>query len=610
MLAIDNNIKELTLEEFTKVGYGVAVPLEYFKNGNVTEVIKKCEQFDDYFIKNPKLGSLLKQLQGDLQLNRLEFMKMFHENDKYFKQGQREHSMDASFRRIIRNAVGIKMQNLVVLPEKEIVRDRFNDAQMKNLRDRIEQILTGRETQIIAKRTRLNLHPNSLEKIRIGNELYAILPTSKFEIKVEREKYGQWISEFYEENGRAPTQREFMKICGGFLNHELKSGRTYNDILKNQGVPINFEMKYDWTDPEHRKLPKEWSMDFYEQNGRAPMKKEFGEVWGGFITHEKAKGKTYNDSLREWKLPLNFEKKYDWTNPEHRELPRKWASLFFEKHGRAPTQQESEKLWGGFLHYEQRKKNSYNDILREWKLPLNYEKNYDWTKSEHRELPRKWVLTFIENHGRTSSQREFGELWNGFIKNEQRNGKSYNDILTDFGLPNREISKFQKEGRAFHAVGKEFSPYLYNKPLHEPFIRHPFLKTAGRDHLKPDEVVNSQRLKIKNNVILLNRGQRLDKIVEYKRSFHALEEKDWELYTKVCKEMDVYLLKGEHTHSIFKNGCKITFYSKNDLIGNLKDEINEINHTRIKKLIEEIEDIDSGILNSQQSKISEYLSNR
>jgi len=100
----------------------------------------------------------------------------------------------------------------------------------------------------------------------------------------------------------------------------------------------------------------------------------------------------------------------------------------------------------------------------------------------------------------------------------------------------------------------------------------------------------------------------LDTIIDVKRSFGGLKEKDTVIYPLLAKKVEIYLLKGDINQLVHnKYGSQIVFYPKSELIKKLRSKINSLNKEKILKLIKDIWDLDKGVDEQTQSDLRDYL---
>jgi len=114
-------------------------------------------------------------------------------------------------------------------------------------------------------------------------------------------------------------------------------------------------------------------------------------------------------------------------------------------------------------------------------------------------------------------------------------------------------------------------------------------------------------IRVLNQNFYLDDGQKLDKIVEFKRSFGSMSPKDWNIYTKFAKRIDVFLLTGKNVKIYEKNDYKIVFHTRKDLYTMLRKKVTPKNKAKIESVIKDIEIIIRGKNNTQQKPLQTSL---
>ncbi|NVM55674.1 MAG: hypothetical protein HWN66_18385, partial [Candidatus Helarchaeota archaeon] len=784
-----------TIESFLesdalKHGYGILVPLEIIENGQLRETLKEFSHFEKKFLRNPEFGSVLGHLRERLQLSARDFDKSI-----------------VKYKSILNN--NINLYEFLHLPENPIIQQKLTQGEIETLEKKLNNILVSENTSIYAqgkKSYEVNFHPENLEKIKIGNKNYMRLPISKWELAGKREEIKQWVLNYYKDFKKAPTSKQFSAQFVGFINHEAKAyNRTYNQFLKECKIPPNKEREHNWTDPATIKLVKDWIIDFVTAHGRSPYYREVMGKFGGFYHYLKQKKFTYNEFLKVQGHVPNLEYKHDWADPatiksvekwvvdfvkaygrspylaelikefggfqrylKHEKLVyneflkarghvpnleyehnwsdpstiksvENWITDFAEAHGRSPFLRELQEKFGGFTHYLKYKKLTYNKFLKERGHVPNLEYEHDWAEPAtiksvenwvadfvkvygrspfFRELQEKfggfqyyltgkkltyneflkargyipnveyehdwadpsiiksvenWIADFAEAHGRSPYYREvlgkFGGLqhyltgkkltYNEFLKARGhtanfggeynwsepttirtvedwvadfvkiygrspllvevgkkfggfstyliREGLTWNGFLEARGYQTHELEEAIKEGVIFDKVGKDCMEVLYD--FHQFRVFHPLLKNHKQKYVIPDCIVHDFSkipLKTIGKSIYLEVGQRFDTIIEIKRSFASISAKEWEIYALMAKKMKVYFLKGNINLIQDKNGCQIMFYSKNELIQQLRSEITPDNKKKIESLIEKIYALDKRLDLQGNKKLDDF----
>lgn len=67
----------------------------------------------------------------------------------------------------------------------------------------------------------------------------------------------------------------------------------------------------------------------------------------------------------------------------------------------------------------------------------------------------------------------------------------------------------------------------------------------------------------------------------------SMQKKDFELYPKYTKSMDIFILRG-NAINYKKHGCEFNFYNIKDLTNMLKDKIKATNQKDIKSALSNI----------------------
>jgi len=331
---------------------------------------------------------------------------------------------------------------------------------------------------------------------------------------------------------------------------------------------------------------------------------------------------SYNDFLKSCNLPLNKVHTYNWSEPKTWEQVRRWAENFyavtyiFEKEGRSPTQRQTREKFGrGFETSIRRKKISYNNLLKSWELPLNQEHLNDWSDPKNWGKVKRWAQNFyavtyiFDKEGRSPTHRELNGHFTGINGYLAANKIAHKDLLKKWNLPLIDSDQILDEGLLFDELGKDCLKLINETAIVNPIIYNTMLKGDRKEFRRPDGIMHdfsNSPVKRIGRRIYLDENQQIEGIVDFKRSYGSMRHKDWTIYTKLAKKMDIFLLKGKHK-SCEVNGCKITFYSKDDLILFLRNKITPVTKIRIESLIEKIEMLNRGVDSTTQKTIHAYL---
>ncbi len=560
------------ISEFKKHPYGIWIPSEIIEEKKLSPLLRKYGFFMEYSLKNPELGKFLQQIQANLELNNRNFSKII--------------KLDPSdYSKVIKNRRGIIIKNILYFHEHPLIKNRFTEKQVDNIKKQFESFLTDKNSIISWSRMKLNFHPDNLERVQFDDADYVILPTSNWETKEKRYQISKWAKFFWEQNKSPPKISDFKKKFKGYHTYLGNKNITHNSILKSLELPVNVEYCYDWSNPKDWEVAKEWAQGFYigtfffgsifGKEGRSPTRREIGMKFGGLDKHLRRKGvptvageikiNTHNELLRFWELPLNREITYDWSDPKLWEIVRDWTqgfyisisffSSFSGEKGRSPTVKEISSQFGkglyNFLHDK-----GYFDVKKNISI---------------------------------SSHNELMQFWN---------------------LPITELEKVNKEGKVFDKIGKECLnlKLLFANAVIEHAVYHPSLKNSGKKFVIPDGIIhdfNENPIMKKGKKIFLKKIQRIDKFVDFKRNFGSMERKDWDLYTKLAKTMDIFLLHG--VKKIYrKNGCKITFHPINKFISMLRNKISPLNKSGVELIIRKIELLKRGIIDKAQINLYNF----
>ena len=449
---------------------------------------------------------------------------------------------------IAENLRGINLKKILYLPENPAVQNELTQAEIKSLKKNLETLITSKNTCLrISSQDILNFCPANLERIKIGTQDYVILPTSKWELKGKREEIKQWTIKYYEINKQAPNTKKFNDQFPGFLDHERRVySRTWNHFLNECRIPLNYERLFDWTKPEHVEIVSGWIKEYNDRFHRSPPEAKLNEKFPGFLTHLiRYENKRYNEFLQKKGYPLNREvcEYRAWSDPANIKIVKDWIGGYVNSHGDAPPEAEITREFGGFIHYLRQREN----------------------------------LTYLE-----------------FLKSN--------------GYPVIDFDEKQAEGYSFEKFGNDCMEILYG--IHQYRVVHPVVNEYDHKYAIPDSIVHDfakEPLKVIGKTVYLDDGQKLDMLIDFKRSFGGVDIKEWEIYTKMAKKLNIYILKGDYRLVYEKNGCLITFYSKVDLIDQLKMKKNPTNKDKIEFLIKKIHAIDRRLDIETQTEIHDYL---
>ncbi|NVM52657.1 MAG: hypothetical protein HWN66_03055 [Candidatus Helarchaeota archaeon] len=574
--------------------YGIEVPIEVIKKGKLSNFLVTKKLFTGFSIKNPSLGPYLDRLRNKIGITRAQFCEIF---------GKAANRYNI----IVNGMEGINLEMFLDVPKHPIVQKELTAIQLNNLKVKFENFLTAQNTIIVWSKIRLKFNLNNLEKIKLNNQIYVILPITNWEVKKTRDAVKEYIIEYYKKNIRAPDTVKIRKKFSGFIESERLSGRTYNDFLRECKIPPIREKIYNWADPKDRKIVEDWVIESYNEFGQPPTGEEAREKFSGFVGYLSRHGTTWNDYLRSHGYPLHLEMKYDYSDPQTQKEIIKWIEDYVDFYGRSPTSDELKEVFGGFINYLLRQGMTWNDFLKKYGFPINLEINYDWSDPKNIAKVETWLKNYFDKYEESPSAPEVDNVWGGFRVHIGKLGKTLNDFLQSRGYPIYDKEKNQKEGDLFDNLGK-FSLNLINKNcLINYRVHHPTLEST-ESYLIPDGIVHNlaeKPIKLKGKSIFLKRGQKLDEIIEFKRSYGGIKPKDWAKYPKIAKKIKFYLLKGGvNIPPVEIHGCKISFHSKKELITELKMRANPSNRSKINKTIQKIFSLDKGITDLDDEQLS------
>ncbi len=560
-------------------------------------------------------------------------------------------------------------EKIQLLKNSDLTDDELDSLKQNRhlLQKTIDRILLGEDTTIFTRGSSVtwNFHPANLKSVQYKNQDHIIIPTGKWEVKATREEISSWIREFYQKEGKSPNIKEFRRKFGGFFVMEReKYNRHYNDILRGLDLPRNWEQEQDWTDPATWDGVKRWMEGFYVvtslfnplmgKKGRSPSAEETKTKYGGVIGALRNQGvpnaqeevHTYNQLLKYWELPLNLERRYDWAKPATWAIAKQWAQGFYfvtcllnplsGKMGRSPMIRELEAKFGGIMHFpwlktkgipgENKKIKTFNDLLRVWDLPVNLEVKFDWQNPATWTMVEEWVKGFYVatcffnplygDVGMTPQTREIQPFFPGFRKAIRKYGvpgtnkeiRRYNELLEYWRLPTHDRDKAQEEGNQFDLAGKDCLDILYNYSLKNHIVCHPITPKNNRAFVVPDGIIHDFSkipLQVTGNKINLEKGQKFDLVVEFKRNYGSMDKKDWEIYTRLAKQMDVYLLRGCAKDCVV-NGCQIRFFNIRELVSILQMHSTPETKSQVDSFIKAIREILRGGKKTPQRSLRDF----
>ncbi|NVM01378.1 MAG: hypothetical protein HWN67_03530 [Candidatus Helarchaeota archaeon] len=187
---------------------------------------------------------------------------------------------------------------------------------------------------------------------------------------------------------------------------------------------------------------------------------------------------------------------------------------------------------------------------------------------------KNWALGFYVFTGRSPNRREFESHFRGYTRIEKEAGRKFSDNLKVWNLPIYESEKALIEGDKFDKIGKKCLEMIDENIKIDHYV-HYRLESVKGNFVIPDGIkndFNKNPIKIEGKNIYLKKGEKLDRILEFKRSKRGIQKKDKEIYSKIANNIDFYLLKSRPIVTEENwNGCKVTYHTKEELINLLKD---------------------------------------
>lgn len=587
---LDEILTKFLDSTFIKQGYGILVPLEIIEKGGLAKTLKEFNLLSKKYLANPKLILVQDQLRKKLHLGVHKFSQL------------------------IRNDIqsgSINLQKFLHLSENPILLHKLTMGELKSLEEEIENILTSNQTNIYSQGAQFyfNFYPETLEKIKIGNLDYVILPTSKWETPQKRNEMKQWVLEYYKKFKKAPTYEHMTAQFGGFIDYEAKVyKRSYNQFLTECKIPINYEKIYDWTQSTTIKSVEEWIAKYNNSYGKSPTYEELGKEFPGFHNYLERERLTLTKFLNARGYLPTHKIVHDWKDSSIIKLIDAWIQDFVNIYGRSPYYKEVLKKYGGFGFYLSQEKLSYNKFLKSRGYSLNHEPIYNWKDPCTVELVKTWIQEYIKIHGQSPPFLDVRKSFGAFEMYLKRKKLIYNEFLEINGYPKREFKPPLDEGLIFDKLGKDCLEILF-KNVRQFRVFHPIVKKYGYDYVIPDGIIhdfNKNPFPKKGSTISLEEGQKFDTIIEIKRSYTAISRKEREIYTAMAKKMKIYLLK-DYTNLIQeKNGCQIIFYSKNELFYQLRSKITPSNQTKIVYLMKKIQALDKKLDPATMRELDDY----
>lgn len=580
-----------------KNGYGFLIPLEIFQNRGIGELFCKLRLFKKFSLKSPELEHFLNELKEKLDISRKNMCQILGKHP-------------ASYSRIIRGLEGINIQKLVQIPQTKLIQKILKINEIEQLKKNIDQILTNPKTTIMTSTNKFSFDINKLAIQKIDNHSFVILPTSHLETKKIRTDFKRSCLDFNEKHKKAPTYYGLNKKYRDLIEHDrIKYGRTFNDFLKEFNIPVRKETKHFWEKDANRRRVINFVKKTYNDKGVAPTVLDIrGKFRRGFISYLEEKGITWNEFLvKECNVTVNIEFGF-WSRPENKKLVDEWIYQYVKSTKKSPTQSEVDEKFPGFLNHLLRyKKTTWNNYLNKRGYPPNHTFEFNWKDPELFEDAKKWVISYRKKFKRTPGMRDFIKKFSAglFVY------ISWNDFLIkDCGVPINEFDKCHQEGLNFDKLGKKCFKLIDKSIKIEKKIYHPIFQDKNKESVVPDGIkhdFDQRPLKVTKAGIFLNEGQRLDEILELKRTYGSKEEKDEEYYPRFAKQITYFLLIGNsNIPDEEKYGCKITYRSVDELIDKLKDKINPQNQEKITGLIQDLYFLKKGLDKKNQKDLTDY----
>ena len=628
--------------------YGIEVPLQQYERGDLGGYILQHNHYEDFFIRGSRLSFFLEDLRNKVQLNKSQFATILERDQgNYYRVLKGKGGIKLPLfinlpnHPTIQNKLGIRglgyvknaVSEILIDPSSIIYRSTFKiNFSLENLEQRriegvdyvilptnLYEVRGGRarlkewvlkyykDNKIAPKSTEfLKEFPTFLNVEREYNRTWndflkecGITPrhdwTYDWSDQKNIEMVEKWVKKFHREYGRSPTYNEVQAEFGsGFHGYWRKVlGKTYNQFLQNLNLPLTYEMEYDWSDPAMFELVEDWVEVFFNEFGRVPSTREVTDKFSsGVFDVMRRMNTTWTQFLEKKGYPRLRKEMTDWSNPENVQEVENYVRNYFDQNGVSPPETLMIEVFGGFITSMRNRGVLWNDFLRSLGLPPRFEMQYDWSDPVTFEIVRKWAIAFYKKYGDSPSRGDF--YLEGF--GSMLGIKRLNEFLEECGLPTRDMERSYLEGNLFDVIGKKSFQILHPNSLVNYLVYHPDFEG---DYIIPDIIIHDfgrSPIKLKGKSIKMKRGEKLDEIIDFKRSYGSLKPKVWAKYPKVAKKIKFYLLKeGTKIQPTEQDGCKISFHSKNELIQELREKRDQFNEERINTLIRKITLLDKGI---------------
>ena len=526
-------LEQFLEQDAIKYGYGILVPLKIIENGNLRETLKEFSLFEKKFLRNPELGSVLGHLRERLHLSARDFDKSIVKYKYILKNNINLHKFlhlpenPIIQQKLIRGEIETleKKLNNILLSENTAIYghgSKFYDINfyIKNLEkikidNRKYVRLPTSKWEIRGKREEIQQwvinHYKQFKKAPISKQLYAQFGGFlDYEAKVYNRTYNQflkeckiplnkeiiynwadpatiksvekWVADFTQTNGRVPHHREVMKKFGGFSNFLRQEKLTWNGFLKARDYTPNIEYVYNWADPATIKSVEKWVADFVTAHGRSPYLAELIKEFGGFQRYLKNEKLVYNEFLKARGHVPNLEYKHDWSDPVTIKSVEKWVANFVTAHGLSPFLRELQEKFGGFTHYLEHEKLTYNKFLKVLGHVPNLEYKHDWSDPATIKSVEKWVADFVTAHGRSPFFRELQEKFGGFQYYLTGKKLTYNEFLKARGyVPNVKYEHDWSDPATIKSVEKWIADFV-KAHRRSPYYKEVRGKFGGFQH--------------------------------------------------------------------------------------------------------------------------------
>ena len=113
---------------------------------------------------------------------------------------------------------------------------------------------------------------------------------------------------------------------------------------------------------------------------------------------------------------------------------------------------------------------------------------------------------------------------------------------------------------------------------------------TAQQYVVPDGVIHKfrrQSPKKTKKTSSMKPNEKLEKVIEFKRSFISITYKDSSIYTKIAKSMDIIFLRGK-AKPLEINGCMICFYNIKEILASLASKKNVVNKDFLNSLTKQI----------------------